>query len=364
VPEDNTEGTAEPADSVETAREVSIDLRLMNTDQLQQEYDAVGSIKKLAALHHMSYRPVRDLLIAAGIEYGRVSFAARSEGQCKRWQDPAARQKQSETISEARQRPEVQEAHADAARRRREDPVAREEYSEMLRQQWENNPERRQNMSEWAKNKWIEPEYRASQLEMLNSEYWKEIQNDPAVLAKKMKQWEDPARRELQRQVWFENVASNRPNSDEFPLAEVKIHEALIRASVSFTTNAVMLSAYAVDVLIHQRNLVLEIDGPIHTGMRESDGARDDALREAGYDVVRFQNKHVIQNADGCITSLQLVSEIDPVFNVQTLNDVMSDLITQIKRREKMDSDIVRSAVDGKAAESGGNDQAHHVNGE
>jgi very-short-patch-repair endonuclease len=361
VVEDNTEGTAEPADSVETAREMSIGLRSMSADQLQQEYDTVGNIKKLVEIHHISYRVIRRILTDAGIKIkkpGEVSPAARGEGQRKRWQDPAARQKQSETISSARQRPEVIEAHSEAARRRREDPVAREAYSEMLRQQWENNPERRQYISDVMKDEWADPEKHAQRVSaMRNSERVQESQHDPAVIAKKMKQWDDPERREQQRQLWFENVASKKPNPGEFPLAEVKIHDALMKASVSFTTNAVMLSAYAVDVLIHQRKLVLEIDGPIHNGMREADGIRDNALQEAGYDVVRFQNKHVMKDADECIASLHLVNETDPVFDVKTLKDVMSDLITQIKRREKMDSDTVRSAVDGKPAEAGRNDQ-------
>jgi very-short-patch-repair endonuclease len=338
VTEDNTEGTAEPADSVETAREVSIDLRSMSADQLQQEYDAVGNIKKLVKIHGISYRVIRRILTDADVRIkkpGEVSPAARSEGQRKRWQDPTARQKQSETVSDARQRPEVIEAHSEAARRRREDPVASEVYSQALRRSWDNDPERRQRTSDLFKDLWADPEYRARQSEIQNSDRIKEIHNDPAVIAKKMKQWENPDRRELQRQLWFENVASKKPNPGEFPLAEVKIHDALIEASVSFTTNAVMLSAYAVDVLIHQRKLVLEIDGPIHNGMREADGARDAALQEAGYDVVRFQNKHVMQDAAKCIASLHLVGETDPVFNVKTLKDVMSDLITQIKQREK-----------------------------
>jgi very-short-patch-repair endonuclease len=186
------------------------------------------------------------------------------------------------------------------------------------------------------KDEWADPEKHEQRVAaMRNSERVQETQHDPAIIAKKMEQWNDPERRELQRQLWFENVASRKPNPDEFPLAEVKIHEALMKASVSFTTNAVMLSSYAVDVLIHQRKLVLEIDGPIHNGMREADGKRDAALQEAGYDVIRFQNRHVMKNADECIASLQLVNETDPVFNVQTLKDVMSDLITQVMRREK-----------------------------
>lgn len=357
--EDNTEGTSNFEDSVETTREVPVDLRLMNAVQLQHEYDTVGSIKKLSGIYQISYRVVRKILTDAGVEIkkpGTVSNAARSEGQRNRWKDPVARQNQSDTLREARQRPEVIKTHRDVVDKRHADPEASKAYHEKLCASYDKNPNRRQQLGDSMKRVWEDPEQRESRIAGMHSEKVMNAQRDPTVIAKKAKQWEDPARREQQRELWFTNVVANMPGQDEFPRAEVNLHHALMQASVSFTTNAVMLSAYAVDILIHQRKLVIEADGTVHLGMQESDAERNEALRAAGYDVVRFLNKDIYDDAEKCVSSLQLEREDNPVFTFQTLKDIMSDLITQVKQRKKMGSDIVRPAVDGKPAEVSGND--------
>ncbi len=52
----------------------------------------------------------------------------------------------------------------------------------------------------------------------------------------------------------------------------------------------VVIPPYIVDFLIHERRLVVEIDGSSHTGREGYDRARDAKLRKLGYEVVRIQN--------------------------------------------------------------------------
>jgi very-short-patch-repair endonuclease len=92
----NTEGTPEPGDSVETAREASV-----SKEQLQREYDQVGSLWKLGELHGISGKLARKLLIDHGIQIkprghrkGQKKSQAWREASAKHWNDPVWREEQ------------------------------------------------------------------------------------------------------------------------------------------------------------------------------------------------------------------------------------------------------------------------------
>ncbi|WP_246731550.1 endonuclease domain-containing protein [Methylocapsa sp. S129] len=58
----------------------------------------------------------------------------------------------------------------------------------------------------------------------------------------------------------------------------------------------VPIGPYIADFLCFQRRLIVELDGPPHDGdeRKSRDAARDDWLREQGYQVVRFPNDLII----------------------------------------------------------------------
>ncbi len=383
---DNTEGTAKPADSVETVREVSIALAAKGKEQLQQEYDAVRGIAELAKLYGISFSRMKTILIKAGVSIHKrgwkvpsASASMPDKNQLQREYDAAGGIKKlgeqygipygkmrfilMEAGVEIRKRGwnayNVTPARIEGIRKRWEDEEEHERHREVVRKQWEDNPERRQHQSERLKELWADQDYREQQSETLRNN-----NHDPVISAKMHQQWDDPARHEQQRQLWLENVVGRKPNPYEFPVAEVILHDALQKASVSFTTNAVMLDAYIVDVLIHQRNLVIEVDGLSHAFTQESDNERNESFRLAGYEIVRFSNQQIKENADECVKRLNLSAERSPEFCILTFADGISELmeikwqtVWSERRKQSVDSNPVRSAVDSKPAEAGGNDQ-------
>lgn len=51
--------------------------------------------------------------------------------------------------------------------------------------------------------------------------------------------------------------------------------------------------SFVVDFLCIAANLVIEVDGPIHTEQAEYDASREEHLRPCGYRVLRFSNDQV-----------------------------------------------------------------------
>lgn len=71
------------------------------------------------------------------------------------------------------------------------------------------------------------------------------------------------------------------------------------------------IGRYRVDFLIPSASVVIEIDGPIHDGVRSSgyDRHRDRYLAREGYTVLRFTNQEVTSNVERCVDDvLQLVA--------------------------------------------------------
>jgi very-short-patch-repair endonuclease len=258
---DNTEGTPEPGDSVETTREA-----LQAVNQLQRDYEAAGSVTKLAAMYGIKYRIVRKMLADAGVvvrDPGRV-------GRENRWANPENHEK-ARTVT---------------------------------RQTWENT-ERREQQSKMVQRIWADPE-------------------------KPLYHWDRPGHRQRQREAWLRRIATARERGDKVPAAEVELREALKRASLSFEAPAVVLDGtYIVDILLAQHLLVIEADGVSHN-MRyspERDKIRQCDIEVAGYHVVRFRYQSIADDADQCVSSLMLPREQSPVFNegtqIQALNELM-----------------------------------------
>jgi very-short-patch-repair endonuclease len=93
---DNTEGTSQPEDSVETGRGASA-----NWNTLAEDYERLGNLTKVARLHHVRYQVVRDELIRQGVPIkprghvkGQKKSQAWRDASAKNWNDPAWREVQ------------------------------------------------------------------------------------------------------------------------------------------------------------------------------------------------------------------------------------------------------------------------------
>jgi very-short-patch-repair endonuclease len=75
------------------------------------------------------------------------------------------------------------------------------------------------------------------------------------------------------------------------------------------------IANYIVDFECRRRRLIVEIDGMQHgfDGHRERDAARDRALNELGYRVLRFGNPEIGQNAEGVLEAIRLALVSDVI---------------------------------------------------
>ncbi len=62
---------------------------------------------------------------------------------------------------------------------------------------------------------------------------------------------------------------------------------------------------FIVDFCCPKKNLVVEVDGPIHAAQRESDAARDALLRATGYQVLHVTNDAVLENLAAVLTTIR-----------------------------------------------------------
>ena len=92
----NTEGTPQPGDSVETGRGASADW-----SHLQEDYERIGNLTRLARFYGVRYYTVRDELVRQGIPIkprghvkGQKKSEAWREASRKHWDDPVWREEQ------------------------------------------------------------------------------------------------------------------------------------------------------------------------------------------------------------------------------------------------------------------------------
>ena len=147
--------------------------------------------------------------------------------------------------------------------------------------------------------------------------------------------WDDPEWREQQRQKWLERLPAMRRQAGGTSPLEKLLHDALQRARISFATHQPLLGRFIVDVLITQMPVVVEADGNTHLlkSAREKDAQRDAALRQAGYEVVRFTYREIGDDADGCVQRLidnaGLTAEDNPVFVISSDAEAIGELWRQ-----------------------------------
>jgi very-short-patch-repair endonuclease len=78
-----------------------------------------------------------------------------------------------------------------------------------------------------------------------------------------------------------------------------------------------VIAGYIADIVCHKCKLIIEIDGFSHEGRMDYDYQRTAILNKEGYEIVRFANEDVMENAEGVV--LQIETELmrrDPPTNL------------------------------------------------
>lgn len=106
---------------------------------------------------------------------------------------------------------------------------------------------------------------------------------------------------------------------------EQRMHDALAKAGIGFTTQSLLLERYRVDIEVRQAPIVIEADGFQHKAddaLAAKDAERDAALTAAGYRVFRFTGSEINRDASVCvqhvIDACGLAPEEDPVYEIRT----------------------------------------------
>lgn len=145
------------------------------------------------------------------------------------------------------------------------------------------------------------------------------------------KHWDDPEWREQQRQKWLERLPSMR-GTGSASRPEMLLWQELRKARISFTANAPLHDdRYWVDILIHQKPVVIEADGASHylKSARAKDALRDAGLRADGYEVVRLDYREIDADPESCvqqvISKFGLEPENDPLFIERAISETMGE---------------------------------------
>lgn len=233
------------------------------------------------------------MLVEAGVEIKKRGSNGASHSAA--WYESQRRYRE-----EHPERYRAQLAKASAARW--DDPEQHERQSERMQANWDDDPGWREKHAETLRRLWDDPDRPLAE------------------------QWNDPANRERQRQKWLQRIEAARAGGNARP-GEASLHEALKRASISFTANAVVMDGwYIADVLVRQRPLIIEADGVSHhmEGAAEHDARRAADLESAGFTVARFTYRQLRDDADGCVASLGLRAEESPVYEIRSHGAAMN----------------------------------------
>lgn len=92
--------------------------------------------------------------------------------------------------------------------------------------------------------------------------------------------------------------------------AEAKLHNAMIEVMKDTLTEVSIqhiIGPYIGDMKI--KNLIVEIDGSTHAGREEYDERRTSYIKNHGYQVIRFKNCEIYENAEECAQHIRTLTE-------------------------------------------------------
>lgn len=107
--------------------------------------------------------------------------------------------------------------------------------------------------------------------------------------------------------VWEKLKPLARQNRHERPLAESLLWDRLRgRRLCGFRFRRQhSVGRFIVDFYCAERELIVEVDGPIHEYMQEEDAIRQAFLESLGLRVIRFTNNEVISHIDDVVRRIE-----------------------------------------------------------
>lgn len=129
---------------------------------------------------------------------------------------------------------------------------------------------------------------------------------------------------EKARKATLKALSLNRESPAFSTAIERRMHDALMKTGVGFSTQSLLLDRFLVDIEIHQASIVIEADGATHTLplQKAKDAERDKALTAAGYRVFRFTGSEINTDAAACvqrvIDACGLTPDEEPVYEIRT----------------------------------------------
>lgn len=103
---------------------------------------------------------------------------------------------------------------------------------------------------------------------------------------------------------------------------ERRLHDALMKCGIGFTTQVRLVDRYVVDIKVNQAPVVIEADGKTYHRKSERDTERDRAHAEAGYRVFRFTGSEINADSEACIQRVVgecgLIPDESPVYDIRT----------------------------------------------
>lgn len=129
--------------------------------------------------------------------------------------------------------------------------------------------------------------------------------------------------RQAARERLLQRLPSMRGPAVNSPI-ERRLHDALRRYGIGFSTQPLLLNRYLVDMLLHQAPIIIEADGAQHTlrDQRQKDAIRDADLIAAGYRIFRFTGSEINRDVGECIRhvidSCGLTPEENPNYEIRT----------------------------------------------
>lgn len=77
------------------------------------------------------------------------------------------------------------------------------------------------------------------------------------------------------------------------------------------------IDRYFADFACIERKMVVELDGEIHGTRRDQDTARDEVLVQKGWDILRFSNSQLENEAETVLETIWAVGWIEPAVQLE-----------------------------------------------
>lgn len=73
-----------------------------------------------------------------------------------------------------------------------------------------------------------------------------------------------------------------------------------------------LIGQYIADFASVERNVIIEIDGGYHDDVEDQDAVRQQFLEDQGFQVLRFSNSDVLDNAEGVAVAILRALDLSP----------------------------------------------------